>query len=53
LKELNSPELVVKQLQNLSMELYKEAQTKGGKIIQDGQIIAFKINSCLYGKYPL
>lgn len=51
-KIIQDPEKIVESLLNLSKELWEQAQRNNGQISSDSQIIAFKINSCLYDEYP-
>lgn len=52
-KQLQPDCVVSANLQNLSKELWENAQRNGGTVTQSAQAIAFKINSCLYRpEYP-
>ncbi len=51
-KTIQDPKKVVESLLNLSKELLENSEQNDGQVIIDGQIIAWKINSCLYSEYP-
>lgn len=51
-KIVQDSQKVVESLLNLSKELWDQSQRNNGHVISSGQTIAFKINSCLYSKYP-